>query len=144
MLRVVGVDILGLSSWHRRRIKTEEKAKVVADVQGTELIQFLAALAIFHQDDLKKRMNRIIATCRNGFFRKWMIIMFTQYQTTTLPKWMFSHKLLFKSSLLLNSQCVPQKTAATFAFSSIVRSFVPGLQTNFEHCNPISSQKQKM
>ena len=31
---------------HRRRIKTEEKAKVVA-----------AALAILHQDDLKNRMN---------------------------------------------------------------------------------------
>ena len=31
---------------HRRRIKTEEKAKVVATILGTELIQFLAA--IFH------------------------------------------------------------------------------------------------
>ena len=30
---------------HRKRIKTEEKAKVVAAVWGTELIQFLAALA---------------------------------------------------------------------------------------------------
>ena len=36
---------------HRRRINTEEKAKVVAAVWGTELIQFLAALAILHQDD---------------------------------------------------------------------------------------------
>ena len=38
---------------HRRWIKPEEKAKVVAAVQGTELIQFIAALAVFHQDDLK-------------------------------------------------------------------------------------------
>ena len=42
---------------HRRRIYTEEKAKVVATVWGTEFIQFLATLAILHQDDLKNRMN---------------------------------------------------------------------------------------
>ena len=45
--------------YHRRRIKTEEKAKVVAAVWGTELIQFLAALAISPQDKLKKRIKRI-------------------------------------------------------------------------------------
>ena len=39
---------------HRRRIKTEERAKVVAADWDMELIQFLAALAILHQDDLKK------------------------------------------------------------------------------------------
>ena len=32
----------------RRRIKTEEKAKVGSTVRGTEFIQFLAALAILH------------------------------------------------------------------------------------------------
>ena len=32
----------------RRRIKTEEKVKVVASVWGKEFIQFLAALAIVH------------------------------------------------------------------------------------------------
>ena len=41
---------------HRRRIKTEEKAKVVAAIWGTEFIQLLAALGVFHQDDMKKRM----------------------------------------------------------------------------------------
>ena len=46
--------------YHRLRIITEGKAKVVAAAWGKELIQFLAALAILHQDDLKKRMNRII------------------------------------------------------------------------------------
>ena len=65
---------------HRRRMKTEEKAKVVAAVCGKELIQFLAALAIFHQDGLKKRMNRIMATWRNGCLEKWIIIWFTPYQ----------------------------------------------------------------
>ena len=53
---------------HRRRISTEEKAKVIATVWGTEKIQFLVALAI--QDDVKKRMNRIKATWRNGCFDK--------------------------------------------------------------------------
>ena len=103
MLRVVGVDILGLSSWHRRRIKTEEKAKVVADVQGTELIQFLAALAIFHQDDLKKRMNRITATWRNGCFGK-----MDDYLVHTIP----NHHLTKMDGLsktvvqiILNGQC---------------------------------------
>ena len=33
---------------HRRRIKTEEKAKVVAAVWGTDLIKFLATLAILN------------------------------------------------------------------------------------------------
>ena len=36
--------------------------KVVVAVWGTELIQFLATLAILHQDDLQKRLNRITAT----------------------------------------------------------------------------------
>ena len=35
---------------HRRRKKTNEKGQVVAAVWGTELIQSLAALDIFHQD----------------------------------------------------------------------------------------------
>ena len=32
----------------RRRVNTEEKAKVVAAVWGTEFIQFLSALAVLH------------------------------------------------------------------------------------------------
>ena len=40
---------------HRRRIKTEKKTKVVAAVWGTELIQFLAALVFFHQDDFEEK-----------------------------------------------------------------------------------------
>ena len=43
-----------LCCFHRRRINTDEKAKVVAAAWGIELIQFIAALAVFHQDDLKK------------------------------------------------------------------------------------------
>ena len=36
---------------------TEDKAKIVAAVWGTEFIQFLAALAILHQDDMQTRIN---------------------------------------------------------------------------------------
>ena len=36
---------------HRRRKRTEEKAKVVAVVWWTEIMQFLAALALLHYDD---------------------------------------------------------------------------------------------
>ena len=45
---------------HWRRIKTEEKAKVVAAVWGADSIHFFATLAIFsilHQDDMKNRIN---------------------------------------------------------------------------------------
>ena len=44
---------------HRRRIYTEEKAKVVAAAWGTAFLQFLAAQANLHQDDLKNGVNCI-------------------------------------------------------------------------------------
>ena len=47
---------------HRRRIYTEGKAKVIAAIWVTEFIQFLVALAIFHQDGLKNRMNSSFST----------------------------------------------------------------------------------
>ena len=48
---------LSFGQIHRRRIKTEEWAKVVAAAWGTELIKFLAVLPILHHADLKNRMN---------------------------------------------------------------------------------------
>ena len=42
---------------HKRKIYTEDKAKVVASVWGTEFIHFLAVLAVLHQDDMNKRVN---------------------------------------------------------------------------------------
>ena len=41
--------------------------------------------------------------------KKWMIIRFTPYKTTPPLKWMFTQKLVFKSSLLLNAECVIQE-----------------------------------
>ena len=42
---------------HRIRIKTEEKANVVASVWGIEFIQILAALAVLPRTILKDRMT---------------------------------------------------------------------------------------
>ena len=53
----------------RRRIRTlntEEKAKVVAAVWGTEVIQFLATLGIL-RDDLKNRMKSSYPRTKSSF-----------------------------------------------------------------------------
>ena len=47
----------GVGGEHRRRITTEEKAKVVASVWGDEFIQFLAALTVMPRMILNNRMN---------------------------------------------------------------------------------------
>ena len=47
-------------------IYTEDKAKVVAAVWGTEFIQILDALAIFHQDGLKNRTNSSFSSYHPG------------------------------------------------------------------------------
>ena len=59
--------LCNLSANHRRRIYTENKAKVVAAVWGTEFIEFLATLAILHQDDMKKRINCTRMIWRKGW-----------------------------------------------------------------------------
>ena len=54
-------SIILFTHTHRRRIKTEEKANVVASVwgggRGEEFIQFLAALAVLPRKILNIRMN---------------------------------------------------------------------------------------
>ena len=72
--------------------------KVVVAVWGTELMQFLATLAILHQDDLQKRLNRITATWQNGCFEK-MDVPPVHITANSLPKSLFLLKLFFKSSL---------------------------------------------
>ena len=88
---------------HRRNINTEEKAKVCRCCCLGDRIDYIpAVLTILHQDDLKKRINRIKATWQNGCFEKMDDHPVDTIQTTTLPKWVSSQKLLFKSSLLIN------------------------------------------
>ena len=43
--------------FHKRRIKTKEKANVVASDWGEEFIQFLAALPVLLRTILNNRMN---------------------------------------------------------------------------------------
>ena len=50
-------NLLRERSDHRRRIKTDEKVKVVAAVWRTELLHSVWELTILHQDDLKKGMD---------------------------------------------------------------------------------------
>ena len=44
---------------HKRRIKTEEKAKVVASAWEEECIQFLASLAVLPMTILKKTLSQM-------------------------------------------------------------------------------------
>ena len=61
---------------HIRRIKTEEKAKVVASVRGEEFIKFLAALVVLHFDnyDDTNMMNSSLSFksfgCNSSYYSK--------------------------------------------------------------------------
>ena len=46
-----------IATHYRRRIKTEEKAKVIASVRGEEFIHILAALDVLPRKILNNRMN---------------------------------------------------------------------------------------
>ena len=74
-----GLTLSGRSAQlHRRRIYTEEKAKVVGAVWGTEFIQSLAALAILHQDDLKNGMNSSFSSNCLGAINPFLHIILVQ------------------------------------------------------------------
>ena len=93
---------------HRRRIKTEANAKVVAAVWGTELDSIpcrttdLPPWLIWRKDWMNKAY-----LAKWMLWKRWMIIWFTPYQTTALPKWMFFQKLLYAhtANLTLPSWC---------------------------------------
>ena len=53
---------------HRRRIKTESKAKFIAAVWGTEFIKVLTPLDIFHQDDFEENVGK-----NKGYLTEWML-----------------------------------------------------------------------
>ena len=106
-----------------KKKKAEEKAKVVADVWGTEFMQIYAALQIYHYFDLKKRMNRIKESFGKDSLKKWMIIYFTPYQTASLPivcsPKAFVQIILPAKWLVWPSRTSPQTAPTTFAFSSV-------------------------
>ena len=59
---------------HRRRINTEEKAKVVASVWEEEFIPFLAALTVLPRTIFKNRMNSSLSFksswCNSSYYSK--------------------------------------------------------------------------
>ena len=63
----VGALLVSFVKWtYRRRIYTEEKTKVVADVWRTEFIQFLSALAVLPRTILKKGFIHLILLTGDG------------------------------------------------------------------------------
>ena len=77
---------------HLRRIYTEEKAKVVTAVWGTEFIQVLATLAILHPNEFKNSMNSSFSSCPPGAIHPFLhIILSPKEQRRPLPS------LLYKS-----------------------------------------------
>ena len=58
----------------KKKEKKEEKAKVMAAAWLALLIQFLATLAIIHQDDLKNRMNCTRTILRIGCIHSFLQI----------------------------------------------------------------------
>ena len=88
------------------------------------MIEILAALAISHHDDLKKRMNRITATWRNGCFGKMdnhlvhTIPNYYSKKMDILPKTL-AQIILAAKWLVRHSSMSPQPTATTFTFSSV-------------------------
>ena len=93
---------------------------------GTDMIQFLVALAILHQDDLKKGLNSSYSSYRPGvihpiFISSWC----NSSYSSNLPG---AFHLILQIVLVQNSYCstakkwidsVPQAAATTFAFSSV-------------------------
>ena len=107
--------VCGMPLHHKRSLKTQEKAKVVAAVWGTKFIQFSAALQIWHQADLKKRMNTYVEERTLGRMdasEKLMIIWFTVHTTPNYhpPKFFYFH---------ICSACV--QTCIIFGTDSVVR-----------------------
>ena len=98
---------------HRRRIYTEEKANVVATVWGTKFIQFLALLAILHQDDLKNRMNSSFSSYLPGAIHPFLRIILVQFILFFKSSWC---KIASRAGNWIIF--VAQTATTTFAFSS--------------------------
>ena len=93
---------LWLPSDHRRRIKTEERAKVVVAVWGAEFIEFFAALAILHLGNFTKK--KIIE-----YFLYIILVQFILFFKLSYCK------IASPARNWINS--VPQTAAPTFALS---------------------------
>ena len=111
--------------FHRRRIKTEEKAKVIPAAWGTELIQFLAALAIWHHAGWFEEKDEYYSTMAISV--DWMLWKMDDQPDHTIPP--PSQSGCSPQNFFSNHPCclmvsaafkfVPQPAATTFAFPSV-------------------------
>ena len=63
--------VIGYLTFHRRRINTEENAKVVAAAWGMEFIKFLAPLTILQQDDFEVQDEFFESSwCNSSYYSK--------------------------------------------------------------------------
>ena len=91
-----------------------------------ELIQFLAALASFHQDDLKKRMNRIMAVEWSGVEWNGCLGKMKDHPVHTIPNPHLTKMDVLQKTcvqIILAAKYLVQHSrtsiATTFAFSSV-------------------------
>ena len=94
----------------------EDKAKVVAAVWGTidpgsELIKFLAALALLHQDDSKNRMNSSFSSYHPGAINLFLHTILVQFILVFISSWC---KIACAARNWINS--VPQTAALCILF----------------------------
>ena len=104
-----------LFSWRRSRHKRRQRYNHCCLGDGIQSI--FAALQIYHQDDLKKRMSRRTDAWQNGGFRKMDDLPFLT-APNRLPSEMDFLPKTFLHLILAAFKCVPQTSATTFAFSS--------------------------
>ena len=103
LLRSSVCPIVTQTTWVRPKIHTgieegfiqKRRQRPLLLFEGTDLAQFLAALKIQRQDDLKKcKYRKMNTSLRNGCFGK-----IDDFPVHTAPKQMFFQNLFFKSSL---------------------------------------------
>ena len=100
VIAVAGRD--GQVCCHMKKDKYRRDGKGRRCCLGTELIQFLAALAIFHQDDMKKRIIRIMVLGGMDALEKLMIIRFKPCTTNHHSPKMYFLPMTF---LQINHHC---------------------------------------
>ena len=87
-----------------KKDKYRMKAKVVAAAWGRNLFNSLPhspALLFLHQDDLKKMMNRIKATWRNGCFKIWLCHNTPNHHAPWHQNWEFAHRFSVRIACFL-------------------------------------------
>ena len=128
VLLIICTPATSIRSTHRRRIKTEEKAKVVAAAWGR--IDFIPcqAIAIFNYDDLRNRMK---SSSRKGGVLLYLSFFYASYptcdysgQTLCMGRISSCLRLQLKGSIWTETGCLHYFAFALFANSHFKRFFL--------------------